>query len=129
MPKQQFFAEKIPPALPVMVLAVSLAFYVGLPALVAALLFRGGMVLLIAGVTYVRKDGARASRLRLLWRAILAWAPSFLVLVVTILALAIHWVWQPYLALALLGLLAVWSVALPTRGLQDRLAGTWPVPR
>jgi hypothetical protein len=112
-----------------MVLAVSLAFYVGLPALVAALLFRGGMVLLIAGVTYVRKDGARASRLRLLWRAILAWAPSFLVLVVTILALAIHWVWQPYLALALLGLLAVWSVALPTRGLQDRLAGTWPVPR
>jgi hypothetical protein len=129
VPKQQFFAEKIPPALPVMVLAVSLAFYVGLPALVAALLFRGGMVLLIAGVTYVRKDGARASRLRLLWRAILAWAPSFLVLVVTILALAIHWVWQPYLALALLGLLAVWSVALPTRGLQDRLAGTWPVPR
>ena len=28
------------------------------PALIAALLFRGGLVLLIAGVTFVRKDGS-----------------------------------------------------------------------
>ena len=40
-----------------------------------------------------------------------------------------HWVWQPWLALALLGLLAAVSVGLRERGLQDRLAGTWPVPR
>jgi hypothetical protein len=25
--------------------------------------------------------------------------------------------------------LAILSLALPKRGLQDRLAGTWPVPR
>jgi len=25
--------------------------------------------------------------------------------------------------------LALLSIALPQRGLQDRLAGTWPVPR
>ena len=112
-----------------MVLAVSLLVYVGLPALVAALLFRGGVVLLIAGVTYVRKDGARASRLRLLWRAIVAWSPVVPVFSVAILALAKHLTWQPWLALALLGLLAAVSVALPGRGLQDRLAGTWPVPR
>jgi hypothetical protein len=49
--------------------------------------------------------------------------------VVTVVALDKHWVWQPWLALALLGLLAAVSVALPKRGLQDRLAGTWPVPR
>ena len=129
LPKQQLFAEKPPPALPVMVLAVTLLFYVGLPAVVAALLFRGGVVLLIAGVTYVRKDGARASRLRLLWRAMVAWSPVFPVFVVAVIALAKHWTWQPWLALALLGLLAAVSVALPQRGLQDRLAGTWPVPR
>ena len=76
VPKQQFFTEKLPASLPAMVLAASLLFYVGLPALVAALLFRGGVVLLIAGVTYVRKDGLRASRLRLLWRSLVAWSPA-----------------------------------------------------
>lgn len=129
VPKQQFFAEKPTPALPAMVIAVTLLVYVGLPALVAALLFRGGVVLLIAGVTYVRKDGVRASRLRLLWRAMLTWSPLFPVFGVAILAVAKHLTWQPWLALTLLGLLAAVSIALPVRGLQDRLAGTWPVPR
>jgi hypothetical protein len=129
LPKQQFFAEKLSPALPAMVIAAALLVYVGLPALVAALLFRGGVVLLIAGVTYVRKDGVRASRLRLFWRAMVVWGPVFPVFVVAILAHTIHWVWQPWLALGILGLLAAASIALPVRGLQDRLAGTWPVPR
>jgi uncharacterized RDD family membrane protein YckC len=127
--KQQFFGEKQPPALPVMVLAASLLIYVGLPALVAALLFRGGVVLLIAGVTYVRKDGLRASRLRLLWRSLVAWSPVVPMFALAIAGLSKHWVWQPWLALALLGLLAAVSVGLRERGLQDRLAGTWPVPR
>ena len=112
-----------------MVLAATLLVYVCLPALLAALLFRGGVVLLVAGVTYVRKDGVAASRLRLLWRAIVAWGPAVPVFIVAILALDKHWVWAPWLVLALFGLLAVLSVALPQRGLQDRLAGTWPVPR
>jgi eukaryotic-like serine/threonine-protein kinase len=129
LPKQQPFAAKPAPAMPVMVLAASLLFYVGLPALVAALLFRGGVVLLIAGVTYVRRDGARASRLRLFWRAIVVWGPVVPVFSVTIYALVKHLTWQPWLALALLGLLAAVSLALPRRGLQDYLAGTWPVPR
>jgi eukaryotic-like serine/threonine-protein kinase len=129
LPKEQLFAGKPPPALAVTTLAMSLVFYVGLPALVAALLFRGGVVLLIAGVTYVRKDGVRASRLRLLWRAMVVWSPSLLVFTVSMLAIVRHWTWQPWLALALLGLLAAASLALPERGLPDRLAGTWPVPR
>ncbi|MCX6924149.1 MAG: protein kinase [Verrucomicrobia bacterium] len=129
LPKQQIFAEKLSPALPAMVIAVTLLMYVGLPALVASVTFRGGLVLLIAGVTYVRRDGARASRLRLLWRAIVVWGPVFPVFCVTMFALVKHLTWQPWLALALLGLLAAVSLALPRRGLQDYLAGTWPVPR
>ena len=129
VPKQQAFAQKLSPALLAMMMAMSLFVYVGLPALVAALLFRGGLVLLIAGVTHARRDGARASRLRLLWRAIVVWGPVFLVFSVTMLALVKHLTWQPWLALALLGLLAAVSLVLPRRGLQDYLAGTWPVPR
>jgi eukaryotic-like serine/threonine-protein kinase len=129
VPKQQLFAEKLPPAMPVLLMAVTLLVYVGLPALVAAVLFRCGVVLLIAGVRYVRKDGVRASRLRLLWRAVVAWCPAVPVFAVTVVALDKHLIWEPWLALALFGLLAAVSVALPTRGLQDRLAGTWPVPR
>jgi hypothetical protein len=44
-------------------------------------------------------------------------------------AIAKNLVWAPWVAFLALGLLATLSVALPTRGLQDRLAGTWPVPR
>jgi uncharacterized RDD family membrane protein YckC len=129
VPKQPIFTGKPTPGLMALTLASSLLIYVGLPALIAALLFRGGVVLLIAGVTYVRKDGARASRLRLLWRAILVWGPVVPALFLSFLVMSKHLVWMPWLALGIVGLLAVLSVALPGRGLQDRLAGTWPVPR
>jgi hypothetical protein len=129
VPKQQVFAEKASVSLPVMVLAAALLVYVGLPALIAAILFRGGIVLLIAGVTYVRKDGLRASRLRLFWRSLVAWSPVVPMFALSIVAMANHLTWEPWLGLALLGLLAAVSVGLRERGLQDRLAGTWPVPR
>jgi len=44
---------------PFMIVNATLAFYVGILALIAVLVFRGGLVLLIAGVTFVRRDGAR----------------------------------------------------------------------
>ena len=124
-----FATGKVPVGLPALGLASSLLFYVGVPAVVAALLFRGGLVLLLAGVTYVKKNGERASRLRLFWRSLVVWAPTFPVFVLSIIGMAKHSAWLPWLALALLGVLAAVSVALPQRGLQDRLAGTWPVPR
>jgi hypothetical protein len=129
VPAELPFSGKTPRALPVIVLAASLLVYVGLPAVIAALLFRGGAVLLIAGVTYVKRDGALASRLRLLWRAMVVWSPVFVAFCVAILAASMRSSWQPWLAVVLFGLLAAVSVALPTRGLQDRLAGTWPVSR
>jgi hypothetical protein len=102
---------------------------VALPAVIAALVFRGGLVLLVAGVTYVRHDGLQASRLRLLWRSVLTWSPVAGAVVAAMAAMEMKTV-----SLALLSGLPVivfagWSLWLPQRGLQDRLAGTWPVPR
>jgi hypothetical protein len=104
--------------------------YVCIPALITALLFRGGLVLFIARVTFVRKDGARASRLRVFWRALVAWSPLLLGLILDM--LLAMWL-GPFAATLVVSLLicglTILSVALPDRGLPDRLAGTWPVPR
>jgi len=129
VPKEQPFTATPSSGMWAMAVAVTLALYVAFPALVAALLFRGGLVLLLAGVTYVKRNGQRASRLRLFWRAVVTWGLAFTVLALTLAGLQAHWTWQPWLALALFGLVAAVSVALPERGIQDRLAGTWPVPR
>ena len=129
VPKQMPFGDGLSPALLVLIVTATLFIYVALPAVLAAVLFRGGLALLIAGVAYVRRDGQRASRLRLFWRAIVTWGPVFPIFALAVAGFAQHLGWAPWLALALLGLLAALSLALPTRGLQDRLAGTWPVPR
>ena len=108
-----------------------LVLYVGIPALMAALLFRGGLVLLIARVTFVRKDGARASRLRVFWRALVAWSPIFLLGLVLVAGLKVYFGLFTASLVASLFIcgLAILSLALPDRGLPDRLAGIWPVPR
>jgi len=128
---KQSSSERIPPRLLLLpfLLWFMLLVYVCLPAVIAALLFRGGLVLLATGVTYVRRDGLKASRLRLLWRSLVAWSP-----VVGAMVLAGSAMNTKSLSLALLSalpvmILAVWSLWLPERGLPDRLAGTWPVPR
>lgn len=118
------------PSFPVMLISVTLAIYVGFPALIAALAFRGGLVLLIVGVTFVQRDGAWASRLRVFWRAIVAWSPLLLELIVFVtLQKPLGTLPAALLGLLLICGLALLSLALPTRGLPDRLAGTWPVPR
>jgi hypothetical protein len=111
------------------VLWFALLFYVGLPAVIAALLFRGGLVLLALGVTYVRHDGRRASRGRLLWRSVLAWSPIVGAVMLGGVAMGVKSVVLAALSVVLVIGVAAWSLWLPERGLQDRLAGTWPVPR
>ena len=115
---------------PFAIVVGALVIYVGLPALVAALIFRGGLVLLAARVAFVRRDGLRASRLRVFWRALVAWCPIAFGLVLVI---ALKGLMSLLAALSLGALLVcgltLLSVALPDRGLPDRLAGTWPVPR
>ncbi len=110
--------------------AAALVIYVAIPAVVAALLFRGGLVLLIARVTFVRANGMRASRLRTFLRALAAWSPLVLAVIVgLVLGAAVGRLAGVIVALVLLTPVTILSLALPERGLADRLAGTWPVPR
>jgi hypothetical protein len=124
------------PTFPVSMAGGALVIYVCIPALIAALLFRGGLVLLIARVAFVGRDGARASRLRVFGRALLAWSP---LLPALFLSAGLQFMIKPPVALPfsllfiggllfIAGLVIV-SLALPERGLPDRMAGTWPVPR
>ena len=180
--KQVMAARRDPPwYLPIAIGAgafVMALFCVAAAALVGALLFRGsGMRLL--GLEVVTADGRPASRLRILARTALTWAPVLLVLLITISAIAIGeievsagirpqadlsrgaepritvssgafelgqglgyslgsvaratrtgfllWLTPTLLLVMLAG--AVVAIVHPARGIQDRLAGTWIVPR
>jgi uncharacterized RDD family membrane protein YckC len=93
----------------------------------AALLFRGGVLLRAFGIAVVRRDGSDASRLRMLWRACVAWSwlpPAFYVCTEVKSHPAAVWIVVP----VVLGLV-VWSALRPGRSLQDLIAGTWLVPR
>jgi uncharacterized RDD family membrane protein YckC len=128
VPGIEVFTMMRQPAFIIMAMIASLAFYVALPAVIAALAFRGGLVLLAAGVTFVRRDGAPASRGRLLLRAVITWIPLLPALILSGFSI----MKRPGLAVLAIGMLsclAILSAALPKRGLQDRLAGTWPVLR
>jgi eukaryotic-like serine/threonine-protein kinase len=110
---------------------VTLIAYLFVPTVISAIAFRGGLILRIADVTFIRRDGAPASRLRMLWRTLMAWSPLLVLLFGPGQRL-----FGPddtripeSVPLLIFGALAVLSVLLPTRGLPDRLAGTWPVPR
>ena len=94
----------------------------------------GGLSLPLAGITLVRKDGRRASRLACGWRTLLVWALP------TVLLIASRYVRETdpaatglasglWLAtvLVLLGFLAL-ALVLRSRGPHDRLAGTQLVP-
>jgi hypothetical protein len=117
------------PSFVLVMVNVSLAIYVGLPALIAALAFRGGLILLATGVTFTRQDGMPASRARLFWRALVSWIPLLLAAALSIVSVVQkNPVWAVLSLGGIFGL-SVLSIALPQRGLQDRLAGTWPVPR
>jgi hypothetical protein len=123
-----FSAAKRPPLAFTMISGMVLM-YVIVPSLIAALLFRGGLVLRVANVTFVRRDGVRASRLRIFWRALVAWSWFLPAVVIYAVLYKTSHAAGVIIVLIFVGLLVVWSVMLPRRGLPDRLAGTWPVPR
>ena len=106
-----------------------------------ALVFRSGLAMRVLGVVAVKRDGSQAGRLRVFWRAVVAWAP-FVFGSGGLMALGGAYAdpKNPHditaalgiasaLALALFAALAIVSALLPERGIQDRLAGTWLVPR
>jgi hypothetical protein len=104
-------------------------------ALVGAVVFRGG-VMRILGLELVTTEGRLASRWRVLARTALAWAPVLLLALITVLGPSIGnagvsglllSLTPPRLLLMLIG--AIVAIVNPARGIQDRLAGTWIVPR
>jgi uncharacterized RDD family membrane protein YckC len=99
--------------------------------LLSALLFRGGLVLRLLGIAVVTSSGSEVSRLRALWRSVIAWSPCTASVVITPFFLASSSLLLPaigmFLAVSLIGIVA--AAVTPARGLQDRLAGTYLVPR
>jgi uncharacterized RDD family membrane protein YckC len=108
---------------------------------------RGGVSLRLMGLSLVRSDGRRASRLRCAWRTLLVWLPVTALLGLSLILEIRYWsawsaadpsagrglfwastaVWYAGLALLVAyGALALWS---PARSLHDRLAGTYLVPK
>ena len=105
-------------------------------ALLGGFLARGGFTLRFFGAAVVNRHGEPASRFRTLWRAAITWAPAGL-LSVLFLVLKNWKTSQPdiraltlsSLGLALLVAGAAGAAFHPSRSIQDRLAGTWIVPR
>ena len=76
--------------------------------------------------------GKRASRVRALWRATVTWTPVVLTLALFVFERGgvrpFVFALQYALMLGMAGA-AAWAIIRPSRSIQDRLAGTWIVPR
>ncbi|MHB8861246.1 MAG: protein kinase domain-containing protein [Pirellulaceae bacterium] len=96
-----------------------------IPGLVSLLLTGNSLLLRSLDVAIVTKDGATASRLRVLWRQSVLWFLVLLALAALIAAAAFG---RGLVAAALLTC-AVGETLIADRGIHERLAGTWLVPR
>ena len=106
-------------------------------ALLGGFLARGGFTLRAFGAAVVNRHGEPASRFRTLWRAIVTWVPAGVLSLVFLVfkngravpSPDVRSLILPSLGMALLVAGAVWTALHPSRSIQDRLAGTWIVPR
>ena len=99
-----------------------------------ALITGSGFTFRPFGAALVNRRGARASRVRALWRWAITWAPICAVLVVIKMSpeppnYSVAWLTLQTALVALIAAAAVFGVYHPSRSLQDRLSGTWIVPR
>jgi hypothetical protein len=109
--------------------------FLGIAPLLLAFVFRGGLILRLFGIAVVDAAGDEVSRWRALLRAALIWSPwTAFVLLPPSAALTL--VVSPALACMILGTFGfvmvagmLWSIVEPARGVQDRLAQTYLVPR
>lgn len=111
--------------------------------------FRGGMSHKLLGMALVRGDGLEASRLRCLYRSLIGWAPLIFCVSFFFYRLSdpapareggkfIHWIGfffnsvtdgvPQIIAIVIFFIGVIWTIARPTRGLHDRIAGTHVVP-
>jgi len=108
------------------------------PSLFAALFFREGLLLRLFGLVAVRRDGKRASGLRMFWRALVP-APIGLLLgfcgiakLGTVVGSRVFPMVTPvvsWTALLFVGVLLIASAWHPRQSISDRLSGTYLVPR
>jgi hypothetical protein len=118
-----------------LVLALIPLVITGLVSLVTAPVFRGGLSFKLLGLAVVRDDGSPASRWRCLGRAAIAWSIPLLIVPLIFEVGSLDLLpkeaegWATLLGIALMLVGVAWAVRYPSRGPQDRLAGTWIVPR
>jgi uncharacterized RDD family membrane protein YckC len=104
--------------------------------IVSSIAVPGGVATRLIGLAVVTRDGNEIGRVRSLARTLIAWAPisAWLVLLPNPIFMGFGPASPlPVLAisLAFAAMIAgvVWTIAAGDRGLQDRIAGTWLVPR
>ena len=105
--------------------------FVILPGLIAAFLFRGGILTHFFGLAFVTNEGLRAERWRVFLRNLLMWCPvySLGIYVFTFMNSPLEITFGVGVGVGLYALLTLINLITPSRSLQDRLVGTWIVPR
>lgn len=107
-------------------------------ALISAFLFRGGLLLRLFGISVVTKDGLGISRLRASARSVAGWSPYWIIALACLIAgLAGFTLRAAIIIPAFLACFLLETVPFrvrdreidPERGFQDRIAGTFLVPR
>jgi hypothetical protein len=105
--------------------------------LVSSLLVRGGVLMRLVGLAVVDGHGHLVSRWLSFVRAIVAWSPTLIMWAWFGVSLALDRTFEQTFAAAWLVALtfavslagAIWTITRPSRSWQDRLTGTWVVPR
>ena len=102
--------------------------------MLGALITGSGFTFRPFGAALVNRRGQRASRFRALWRAAVTWTPICVTMVVVKLSpdppnYRLDLLVLETALMASFAAAAAWAVYHPSRSIQDRLAGTWIVPR
>jgi hypothetical protein len=114
-------------------IAAGTACFFGALSLIGAFAVRG-FTFRAFNFALVTGSGAQASRLRVAWRAVVTWSPALAAFLIARALPEIKKMTTSHallltLPLLVLGAGAAWTILRPSRGIQDRLAGTWIVPR
>jgi len=119
-----FFVAIITAGASVLVLLCSVVSSIAIP---------GGVAIRSIGLAVVTRDGKEISRWRSLARTLIAWVPMLVVLLPmpALISQGQGPAFVVSVGLAFLVMIAgvVWTITAADRGLHDRIAGTWVVPR